>query len=97
MTLAGVRRKTERIREFSAFPFLLIAAVSAAGALTRQAPPAVTGGPINSGDVAWMLTATGLVLLVKQGPSARKTVLPFAPFLTLGAVGALALGAPHVL
>src|SRR5947208_3562782 len=69
MTLATVRRKTERIREFSAFPFLLIAAVSAAGALTRQAPPAVTGGPINSGDVAWMLTATGLVLLMTPGLS----------------------------
>jgi Amt family ammonium transporter len=69
MTLATVRRKTERIREFSALPFLLIAAVSIAGAFVRQAPPAVTGGPINSGDVAWMLTATGLVLLMTPGLS----------------------------
>jgi ammonium transporter, Amt family len=69
MTLAQVRRKTERIREFSAFPFLLVAAVSVAGALFRAAPQAVTGGPINTGDVAWMLTATGLVLLMTPGLS----------------------------
>jgi len=69
MTLAQVRRKTERIREFSAFPFLLIAAVSMAGAFYRVAPQAVTGGPINPGDVAWMLTATGLVLLMTPGLS----------------------------
>ena len=69
MTLASVRRKTERIREFSALPFLLIAAVSVAGALFRPAPQAVTGGPINAGDLAWMLTATGLVLLMTPGLS----------------------------
>src|SRR5437867_7745579 len=69
MTLAMVRRKTERIRELSALPFLLIAAVSVLGALLRPAPPAVTGGPINAGDVAWMLTATGLVLLMTPGLS----------------------------
>src|SRR5262249_58059881 len=64
MTLATVRRKAERIREFSALPFLLLAAVSLAGALFRTQPQAVTGGPMNAGDVAWMLTATGLVLLM---------------------------------
>src|SRR5438034_6283835 len=69
MTLATVRRKTERIREFSAFPFLLISAVSVAGAFVGQAPQTVTGGPINPGDVAWMLTATGLVLLMTPGLS----------------------------
>ncbi len=69
MTLAQVRRKTERIREFSALPFLLVAAVSLAGAFFRAAPQAVTGGPLNSGDVAWMLTATGLVLLMTPGLS----------------------------
>src|SRR5205809_3755772 len=69
MTLATVRRKTERIREFSALPFLLIAAVSVLGALFRPAPPGVTGGPINSGDVAWMLTAAALVLLMTPGLS----------------------------
>jgi Amt family ammonium transporter len=69
MTLATVRRNTERIREFSALPFLLVAAVSVAGVLYRPAPQAVTGGPISAGDVAWMLTATGLVLLMTPGLS----------------------------
>ena len=35
----------------------------------RPAPQAVTGGPISAGDVAWMLTATGLVLLMTPGLS----------------------------
>src|SRR6266851_1906806 len=69
MTLADVRSKTERIREFSALPFLLIATVSLAGAFFRSKPQAVTGGPVNPGDVAWMLTATGLVLLMTPGLS----------------------------
>jgi ammonium transporter, Amt family len=69
MTLAAVRRKTERIREFSALPFLLVAAVSVVGALFRPAPQQVTGGPVDSGDLAWMLTATGLVLLMTPGLS----------------------------
>jgi len=69
MTLAAVRRKTQRIREFSALPFLSIAAVSVLGASFRAAPPRITGGPINTGDLAWMLTATGLVLLMTPGLS----------------------------
>ena len=69
MTLEQVRSKTERFREFSALPFLLIAGVSILGALFHSAPQAVTGGPINAGDVAWMLTATGLVLLMTPGLS----------------------------
>src|SRR6266446_4682009 len=69
MTLADVRSKTERIREFSALPSLLIATVSLAGAFFRSRPQAVTGGPVNPGDVAWMLTATALVLLMTPGLS----------------------------
>ncbi len=69
MTLADVRSKTDRIREYSAIPFLLVAAVSLLGAFFRPAPQAVTGGPINAGDTAWMLTATGLVLLMTPGLS----------------------------
>src|SRR5262245_398493 len=69
MTLEDVRSKTERIRGFSALPFLLLATVSLAGAFVRTAPQAVSGGPINTGDVAWMLTATGLVLLMTPGLS----------------------------
>ena len=41
MTLAQVRSKTERIREFSALPFLLVAAVSIAG---RDVPAGAAGG-----------------------------------------------------
>jgi len=69
VTLATVRRKTERIREFSALPFLLIAAIAVLGVLVRPAPQTITGGAIDSGDVAWMLTATGLVLLMTPGLS----------------------------
>ncbi len=69
MTLEQVRSKTERIREFSALPFLLVAAVSVLGAVFKAQPQAITGGPVNSGDVAWMLTATGLVLLMTPGLS----------------------------
>ena len=69
MTLAQVRSRTERIREFSALPFLLVAAVSVVGAFFRTAPQAVKGGPLVAGDVAWMLTATGLVLLMTPGLS----------------------------
>jgi len=69
MTLADVRSKTERIRGFSALPFILIAAVSLAGGFVRSQPQAVIGGPMNAGDVAWMLTATGLVLLMTPGLS----------------------------
>src|ERR1044072_4475016 len=69
MTLAQVRTKTDVIRGFRGVPFILLAAVSLLGAFYRPAPQAVTGGPLNSGDVAWMLTATGLVLLMTPGLS----------------------------
>jgi Amt family ammonium transporter len=32
-----------------------------------ERPPATPGGPIDAGDTAWMLTATGLVLLMTPG------------------------------
>jgi Amt family ammonium transporter len=60
---------TERMQKFSAVPFILVAAVSVLGAFFRAAPQAVTGGPLNTGDTAWMLTATGLVLLMTPGLS----------------------------
>jgi len=50
-------------------PFLLLLFVSLAGGVMTPTPPAVHGGPIDSGDVAWMLTATGLVLLMTPGLS----------------------------
>src|SRR5437667_9925828 len=67
MMLARERSTTERI--WATLPFIMIAAVSLAGAFYRPAAQAVTGGPVNSGDVAWMLTATGLVLLMTPGLS----------------------------
>ena len=47
----------------------LLAAVAVAGVLVPSSTPAASGGPIVSGDVAWMLTATGLVLLMTPGLS----------------------------
>jgi leader peptidase (prepilin peptidase) / N-methyltransferase len=40
-------------------------------------------------------SVAGVTLLVRHGSGARKTAVPFAPFLALGAVAAIALGAPH--
>jgi Amt family ammonium transporter len=69
MTSEVVPSKPERPRSFAALPFLVVAAVSVAAVAFRPAPPGVTGGPINSGDVAWMLTAAALVLLMTPGLS----------------------------
>ncbi len=52
-----------------AVPLSLLVLVSLAGGVMTPATPAVQGGPIDSGDVAWMLTATGLVLLMTPGLS----------------------------
>jgi Amt family ammonium transporter len=51
------------------FPFALLLLISVLGVIYPTAISEVTGGPINSGDVAWMLTATGLVLLMTPGLS----------------------------
>src|SRR5262245_1305370 len=50
-------------------PFALLLLVSVAGGALTPSPPATPGGPINPGDVAWMLTATALVLLMTPGLS----------------------------
>jgi Amt family ammonium transporter len=50
-------------------PFGILALVSLAGVFWPVAGPAVKGGPIVAGDVAWMLTAAGLVLLMTPGLS----------------------------
>jgi Amt family ammonium transporter len=47
---------------------ILVALVVLSLAVREQAP-AVSGGPINLGDTAWLLTATGLVLLMTPGLS----------------------------
>jgi leader peptidase (prepilin peptidase) / N-methyltransferase len=40
-------------------------------------------------------SVAGVTLLVRNGSGARKTAVPFAPFLAFGAVAAIALGAQH--
>jgi leader peptidase (prepilin peptidase) / N-methyltransferase len=40
-------------------------------------------------------SVAGVTLIVRNGSGARKTAVPFAPFLAFGAVAAIALGAPH--
>ena len=50
-------------------PLLLLLAVSAVGAALPERQASRPGGPINPADVAWMLTATGLVLLMTPGLS----------------------------
>ncbi len=50
-------------------PLLLLIGISIAGFLLPMHAPTVTGGPVVAGDVAWMLTASGLVLLMTPGLS----------------------------
>jgi ammonium transporter, Amt family len=48
-------------------PLALLAILAFASLFVMERPPAVAGGPIDVGDTAWMLTATGLVLLMTPG------------------------------
>ena len=50
-------------------PFIGVMAVSVAASIMPPSEPAVNGGPVIGADVAWMLTATGLVLLMTPGLS----------------------------
>jgi Amt family ammonium transporter len=51
-------------------PFLLLVGLALAALFIKPTPATVpTGDPINSGDVAWMLTAAALVLLMTPGLS----------------------------
>jgi Amt family ammonium transporter len=63
------KAKASPIPGFSAIPLTLLAVASLAAVLIRPAAPTVNGGPINPGDVAWMLTASALVLLMTPGLS----------------------------
>ena len=52
------------------FPFILVLLVALAALFVHPKTTAPAGGdPINSGDVAWMLTASALVLLMTPGLS----------------------------
>ena len=50
-------------------PFALLVFFAVLSLAIPERPPAVKGGPINSGDTAWLLTASGLVLLMTPGLS----------------------------
>ena len=51
-------------------PFVLLVLMALSALLLKPARPEIpVGGPINSGDVAWMLTASALVLLMTPGLS----------------------------
>src|SRR5437899_12756821 len=50
-------------------PFIFLITIAIIGIFFQAPKPEITGGPINTGDVAWMLTATGLVLLMTPGLS----------------------------
>lgn len=50
-------------------PFGILIGIALMSLAVRESPATETGGPINPGDVAWLLTATGLVLLMTPGLS----------------------------
>jgi ammonium transporter, Amt family len=52
-----------------AFPLALLLLVTALAVIVPPADPVITGGPIVAGDLAWMMTASGLVLLMTPGLS----------------------------
>src|SRR6476620_1826020 len=58
------------VKRATPFPFLLLGALAIAALIVKPAHKAIPAGdPINSGDVAWMLTASALVLLMTPGLS----------------------------
>jgi Amt family ammonium transporter len=76
----------------------VLAAAALIGVLVPWTPPSVSGGPIVAGDVAWMLTATALVLLMTPGLSffyggmvQRKNVLStmLQSFISMGVLSIL--------
>ncbi len=78
-----------------AIPFLILLAFALAAVFVPETAPAVTGGPVDSGDTAWLLTATCLVLLMTPGLSffyggmvSRKNVIStmLQSFVALGVV-----------
>jgi Amt family ammonium transporter len=50
-------------------PLALLLAASALAVVVPPADPIVKGGPVVAGDLAWMMTAAGLVLLMTPGLS----------------------------
>ena len=50
-------------------PLALLLLASALAIVVPSADPVITGGPVVPGDLAWMMTASGLVLLMTPGLS----------------------------
>src|SRR3954463_11354048 len=50
-------------------PFLILIVLAVAALFAPQSPPVAPGGHVDSGDTAWMLTSTCLVLLMTPGLS----------------------------
>ena len=50
-------------------PFAILTVLAVWALTVSEAPPILAGGPVNVGDTAWLLTATGLVLLMTPGLS----------------------------
>ncbi len=91
-------RMPKKQQVLGSIPFLLLAALSFLGVFIQEGAPLATGGPINPGDVAWMLTASGLVLLMTPGLSffyggmvGRKNVIStmLQSFICLGVISLL--------
>jgi Amt family ammonium transporter len=58
------------MKRATAIPFILLVILALAALFAKGRPTEIpAGGPINSGDVAWMLTASALVLLMTPGLS----------------------------
>jgi len=57
------------MKKFWSISFGILFVVSLIGAFLPQTNQIITGEPANSADIAWMLTATGLVLLMTPGLS----------------------------
>lgn len=65
----SITNSTKVMKKYWFIPLLILLGVSVYGAFVPAAPQVVKGGPIVAGDVAWMLTATALVLLMTPGLS----------------------------
>jgi len=57
------------MKHATAIPFVLLVLISLAAVILPAEEPSTGGAPVVAGDVAWMLTATGLVLLMTPGLS----------------------------
>jgi ammonium transporter, Amt family len=55
--------------KYKAIPFLILLVIAILGATLNYNYSHISGGPASPADIAWMLTATGLVLLMTPGLS----------------------------